>query len=124
MDDESALRPGRGAQLRLAGPASHPHAMGGLRHPAGSCRQARMDWRHTGKPEGPRANKEFAPPRTEAVMVALVVLLLILAILGGMGFAAHFLWLVLIAAVALWALGFLVGGVESGVGRRRWYGRW
>ena len=57
-------------------------------------------------------------------MVALIVLLLILAIFGGLGFAAHFLWFVLIAAVILWVLGFFVGGVESGVGRRRWYGRW
>jgi hypothetical protein len=57
-------------------------------------------------------------------MVALIVLLLILAIFGGLGFAAHILWWILIAAVVLWVLGFFVGGVESGVGRRRWYGRW
>jgi hypothetical protein len=57
-------------------------------------------------------------------MVALVVLLLILAIFGGLGFAAHFLWFVLIVALALWVLGFFLGGVESGVGRRRWYRRW
>jgi hypothetical protein len=56
-------------------------------------------------------------------MVALIVLLLILAIFGGLGFAAHVLWFVLIAAVILWLLGFLIGGVESGIGRRRWY-RW
>lgn len=56
-------------------------------------------------------------------MVALIVLLLILAIFGGLGFAAHILWIVLIAAVILWLLGFLLGGVEAGVGRRRWY-RW
>jgi hypothetical protein len=56
-------------------------------------------------------------------MIALIVLLLILAIFGGLGFAAHVLWIVLIAAVILWLLGFLIGGVESGVGRRRWY-RW
>jgi hypothetical protein len=57
-------------------------------------------------------------------MVALIVLLLILAIFGGLGFAAHVLWIVLIAAVILWLLGFLIGGVEHGVGRsRRWY-RW
>jgi hypothetical protein len=55
-------------------------------------------------------------------MLALLVLLLILAVFGGLGFAAHFLWFILIAAVVLWALGFLVGGIESG-GRRRWYGR-
>ena len=59
-------------------------------------------------------------------MVALIVLLLILALFGGLGFAAHFLWFVLIVAVVLWLIGFFVGGVGDAVGggRRRWYGRW
>ena len=57
-------------------------------------------------------------------MIALIVLLLILAIFGGLGFAAHVLWFVLIAALILWVLGFFVGGIESGARRRRWYGRW
>lgn len=57
-------------------------------------------------------------------MVPLIILLLIIAVLGGLGFAIHVLWFVLIAAVILWLLGFIVGGVESGIGRRRWYGRW
>jgi hypothetical protein len=57
-------------------------------------------------------------------MVALIVLLLILALFGGLGFAAHFLWYVLIIAVILWVLGFFVGGIDAGIGRRRWYGRW
>lgn len=57
-------------------------------------------------------------------MVALVVLLVILAIFGGLGFAVHILWWVLIALVILWLIGFFVGGVEAGGGRRRWYGRW
>jgi hypothetical protein len=57
-------------------------------------------------------------------MVALIVLLLILALFGGLGFVAHVLWFVLIAAVILWILGFFVGGIEAGAGRRRWYGRW
>ena len=56
-------------------------------------------------------------------MLALIALLLIIAIFGGLGFAAHVLWIVLIAAVLLWLLGFFVGGVADG-GRRRWYGRW
>jgi hypothetical protein len=56
-------------------------------------------------------------------LIALIVLLLILAIFGGLGFAAHVLWFVLIAAVILWLIGFLIGGVGSGMGRRRWY-RW
>jgi hypothetical protein len=56
-------------------------------------------------------------------MVALIVLLLLLAIFGGLGFVAHVLWLVLLVAVALWLLGFLIGEVDAGIGRRRWY-RW
>jgi hypothetical protein len=57
-------------------------------------------------------------------MVALIILLLILALFGGLGFAAHFLWFILIAALVLWVLGFFIGGVDAGMGRRRWYGRW
>jgi hypothetical protein len=56
-------------------------------------------------------------------MVALLILLLILAVFGGLGFAAHVLWFVLVAALILWAIGFFIGGVEH-AGRRRWYGRW
>ena len=57
-------------------------------------------------------------------MVALLVLLLILAVFGGLGFAAHILWLTLIVAVILWLVGFVIGGADAGVGgRRRWY-RW
>lgn len=59
-------------------------------------------------------------------MVALIVLLLILAVFGGLGFAAHVLWFILIAALVLWAIGFFIGSAEGGLagGRRRWYGRW
>ena len=39
-------------------------------------------------------------------MVALIILLLVIAIFGGLGFAAHFLWWVLIACLILWVLGF------------------
>lgn len=56
-------------------------------------------------------------------MVALVALLLILAIFGGLGFAVNFLWYVLVIAVLLWLIGFFIGGVPE-TGRRRWYGRW
>lgn len=50
-------------------------------------------------------------------MVALIVLLLILAILGGGGFVWNVLWWILIAALVLWALGFLMRGTSGG----RWY---
>ncbi len=56
-------------------------------------------------------------------MVALLVLLLILLVLGGLGFAVHVLWFVLIAAVILWVLGFIIGGVDTTTRRRHWY-RW
>jgi uncharacterized membrane protein YecN with MAPEG domain len=58
-------------------------------------------------------------------MFAFLVLLLILAVFGGLGFAVHILWFVLIAAVVIWLIGFFVGGAEGalGGGRRRWYGR-
>lgn len=58
-------------------------------------------------------------------MVAFVVLVLILALLGGLGFAVHVLWYLLVIAVLLWLIGFFVGSAERGFGRgRRWYGRW
>ena len=55
-------------------------------------------------------------------MLALIALILILAIFGGLGFAAHFLWFILIAALIIWAIGFFVGTAAGG-GRRSWYGR-
>jgi energy-coupling factor transporter transmembrane protein EcfT len=55
-------------------------------------------------------------------MIALVALVLILAIFGGLGFAVHVLWYVLIAALLLWLIGFFVGGAAGG--GRHWYGRW
>ncbi len=56
------------------------------------------------------------------MLFALVVLVLILAIFGGLGFAVHILWFVLIAALLLWLIGFFVGN-GAGAGRRGWYGR-
>jgi len=56
-------------------------------------------------------------------MVPLLVLVLILAIFGGLGFAIHVLWYVLIVAILLWLIGFFIGSVPAGGGGRRWYGR-
>ena len=49
-------------------------------------------------------------------MVALLVLLLLLAIFGGLGFAAHVLWFVLIAALILWVIGYWSDGWKMPTG--------
>ena len=51
---------------------------------------------------------------------ALLILLLILLIFGGGGFVFNMLWYVLVAALILWAIGFLARSAEGG---GRWY-RW
>jgi hypothetical protein len=50
--------------------------------------------------------------------VVLAVLLLVL-LLGGLGFALHVLWIVAAVALVLWLVGFAVRGTDG----RRWY-RW
>ncbi|MBV8943148.1 MAG: hydrophobic protein [Solirubrobacterales bacterium] len=59
------------------------------------------------------------------MLVALIVLLLLLAIFGGLGFVLHVLWFVLIGLLILWLIGWFVGAGSSAFasGRRRWY-RW
>jgi energy-coupling factor transporter transmembrane protein EcfT len=63
------------------------------------------------------------PKESDLHMFALIVLLLILAVFGGFGFAVHALWFVLIAALLLWAVGWFVGAGAASGGRRGWYGR-
>jgi hypothetical protein len=58
------------------------------------------------------------------VLTAIVVLLLI-AVLFGLGFVVKFLFWVALALLVIWAIGFFVGagagaGARAG-GRRRWY---
>ena len=55
-------------------------------------------------------------------MVPLIILVLILLVFGGLGFATHVLWYVLIIAILLWLIGFFIGGAADG-GGRCWYGR-
>lgn len=54
--------------------------------------------------------------------VVLVVLLLAL-VLGGLGFAAHILWVLAVVVLLFWIVGWALGAGEA-AGRRRWYGRW
>jgi hypothetical protein len=60
-------------------------------------------------------------------MFPLIVLLLVLAFFGGLGFAAQWAWCILVVAVFLRVIGFFVGGAARALGggrrRRQWYGR-
>jgi hypothetical protein len=49
--------------------------------------------------------------RTVDVGVVLLVLLLVL-ILAGVGFALHVLWIIAAVLLVLWLLGFVVSGAE------------
>ena len=51
-------------------------------------------------------------------MVVLLLALLVVAILFGVGFAAHVLWWIALVALVLWLAGFLLRGSGGG----RWYG--
>ncbi len=57
-------------------------------------------------------------------MAILIVALIIVLILGGVGFAIHVMWWVALAALVLWLLGFAVRAGESAGGRRRRWYRW
>ena len=52
-------------------------------------------------------------------MLALIAVLLLCALLFGVGFAVHFLWIIAAIVLVLWLIGFAVGRSRGG----RWY-RW
>lgn len=56
--------------------------------------------------------------------MGLILLVLLLAlILGGLGFAAHVLWIVAAVVFIAWVAGFALARGEGAGGARRWY-RW
>jgi hypothetical protein len=57
--------------------------------------------------------------RRMMTMGALLLVLLLALILGGVGFAVHILWWVAIFVLIVWVLGFAFRGSGGG----RWY-RW
>jgi hypothetical protein len=55
--------------------------------------------------------------------MGLILLVLLLALLfGGLGFAAHALWIVAVVVMVMWVAGFALNGGRAD-GRRGWY-RW
>ncbi|MBS2532836.1 hydrophobic protein [Catenulispora sp. NF23] len=58
-------------------------------------------------------------------MAVILLVLLVALVLGGLGFAAHALWVIAVIVFAAWLIGFGIRrGEEAAGGRRRWYGRW
>lgn len=55
-------------------------------------------------------------------MIPILLVLLLILVLFGAGFAVNILWYVALAVLVLWVLGFLVRG-SAGGGRAHWY-RW
>jgi hypothetical protein len=55
-------------------------------------------------------------------MAIILIALLVVLILGGLGFALHVLWWLAIAALVIWLLGFLLRvGESAGSRRHHWY---
>ena len=57
--------------------------------------------------------------------MGIILLVLLLALLlGGLGFAAHALWVIAVVVFIAWLVGFGFRGGELAGARRRWYRRW
>lgn len=56
-------------------------------------------------------------------MGVILLVLLVVFVFLGIGFAVHLLWIVAALAFIFWVVGWALGRGES-AGRRRWYGRW
>ncbi|MGW0550985.1 hydrophobic protein [Streptomyces sp. Wb2n-11] len=56
-------------------------------------------------------------------MVPILLVLLLVLILFGAGFAVEILWWIAIAVLVIWLLGFLLRSTSSTGTRSRWY-RW
>jgi hypothetical protein len=56
-------------------------------------------------------------------MVIILIALLVVLILGGLGFLIHVLWWLALAALVIWLVGFLLHAGERAGGprRRHWY---
>ena len=52
-------------------------------------------------------------------MLPLLLVLLLVVLLFGVGFAAHLLWIIAVVVLVIWLVGFLMRGAEGA----RWY-RW
>jgi hypothetical protein len=56
-------------------------------------------------------------------MALLLIVLLVILLLGGFGFAVHALWWIALIALIVWLVGFFVRSTDAAGTRSRWY-RW
>jgi len=56
-------------------------------------------------------------------MALLLIVLLVILLLGGFGFAVHALWWIALIALIVWLVGFFVRSTDGAGTRSRWY-RW
>jgi lysylphosphatidylglycerol synthetase-like protein (DUF2156 family) len=69
-----------------------------------------------------RGSVKPIPTKGTAIMLLIIAVLLLAALLFGLGFAVHLLWWIAVIVLVLWVLGFFLrGGSRAGSGR--WY-RW
>jgi hypothetical protein len=56
-------------------------------------------------------------------MAIILIALIVVLILGGLGFLIHVLWWLALAALVIWLAGFLLrrGETAGGSRRHRWY---
>jgi len=54
-------------------------------------------------------------------MAIVLLALLVILLLGGLGFALHVLWWVALAALVIWLFGFALRSGGAAGPRRRWY---
>ncbi len=78
-----------------------------------------MVWRATNQ----GINREHRSATNKGLTVVPILLVLLLVLLfAGLGFALHVLWIVAVVLFVIWLVGFALGKGE-GAGRRSWY-RW
>jgi len=54
-------------------------------------------------------------------MAIILIALLVVLIVGGLGFVVHVLWWLALAALVVWLVGFLLRAGETAGRRHHWY---
>lgn len=70
-----------------------------------------------------RVHEQVSATEGVCPMAIILIALLVVLILGGLGFVIHLLWWLALAALVIWLAGFLLraGGRAAGPRHRHWY---